>query len=241
MASDPITSSTTTLSLQPPPGTLLQSYNLSLPALSPLQSPTIPQTLKDSFSVRENVFVNEQRAVPLQHHIDSDDARSYHWLLYSNQSLNSPHIPIGTVRLVPPPHYPHPEPGARFEAPHQDVPAPDPKILFNTPLPPHVVDRKTSLHDGIEPYVKLGRLSVVKEYRGKKFADLLIQEALGWAKKKENRGLFSGGEEEREWKGLVCIHAQEGAVKAWERNGFIVDEGMGTWFEGGIRHTPPAD
>jgi predicted GNAT family N-acyltransferase len=38
------------------------------------------------------------------------------------------------------------------------------------------------------------------------------------------------------WNGLVCIHAQEKAVSMWQRNGFVVDEGMGTWFEAGIRH-----
>lgn len=224
------------LAIQTPPGPLLQSYNLALPALSPLQSPTIPQTLKDSFFVRETVFVNEQKAVPLQHHIDRDDARSCHWVLYSRPSSTAAPIPIGTVRLVPPPQWPHPEEGARFEAPDADIPAQDLEVLFNAPLPSYIVDKKTNLHDGTELYIKLGRLCVVKEYRGKKLADLLIQRALSWVKKRENRELVQGVVKEMEWKGLVCVHAQEGAVKTWARNGFVVDEGMGGWYEGGIPH-----
>lgn len=38
------------------------------------------------------------------------------------------------------------------------------------------------------------------------------------------------------WNGLVCVHAQEQVVKAWEKWGFQVDEGMGVWWEEGIRH-----
>lgn len=186
--------------------------------------------------MREIVFVNEQKAVPLQHHIDGDDARALHWVLYTNPSLASAPIPIGTVRLVPAPQYPHPEEGARFEAPAASVPAPDPEVLFNSPLPEYIVDKKTSLHDGIEPYIKPGRLCVMKEYRGKKFADILIQAALNWAKKKDNSELAQGVVGERKWKSLVCVHAQEGAVKTWARNGFVVDRGMGGWFEGGIPH-----
>lgn len=237
MDSDVSFLNTTTISLQPPPGPLLHSYNLAFPALSSLQPPSVPKTLRDSFSVRETVFVNEQKAVPLQHHIDSDDARALHWVLYSHPSSTSAPIPIGTVRLVPPPHYPHPEEGARFEAPLASVPAPDPKLLFTAPLPEYIVDKKTNLHDGIEPYIKLGRLCVVKEYRGQMLADLVIQAVLDWATRIENRVLAQGAKTGgREWKGLVCVHAQKGAVKTWVRNGFAVDEGMGRWFEGGIPH-----
>lgn len=32
------------------------------------------------------------------------------------------------------------------------------------------------------------------------------------------------------------MHAQEYAVGVWERHGFVIDAGMGSWFEGGIRH-----
>lgn len=55
-------------------------------------------------------------------------------------------------------------------------------MLFNVPLPVYVVERKTGLHDGAESYIKLGRLCVVKEERGKRFADSLINAALDWAR-----------------------------------------------------------
>jgi predicted GNAT family N-acyltransferase len=72
---------------------------------------------------------------------------------------------------------------------------------------------------------------VVKEFRGKRLADQLVQMALKWAG--ENPISIDGIPK---WNGLVCIHAQEKAVSMWQRNGFVVDEGMGTWFEAGIRH-----
>jgi len=59
----------------------------------------------------------------------------------------------------------------------------------------YAVDRKTSLHDGVESYVKLGRLCVIKEERGKSLADLLINAALDWAK--ENAAELENGAGER--------------------------------------------
>jgi predicted GNAT family N-acyltransferase len=211
-----------------PPGDLMLRYNLSAPASE--QSPTIPKTFLHALSVREIVFVNEQKAVPLQHHIDRDDARSYHWILYSH---STPPRPIGTVRLVPFPQHPHPEPGSRFEAPSSDTPAEDSSLLFSKSLPENKKDRKTDLHDGIEPIIKLGRLCVVEEERGKGYANLLIQAALTWAR--EHPGKFDKDDVPK-WKGLVCVHARVEAMSTWARNGFELDEGMGTWFEAGIKH-----
>jgi len=189
--------------------------------------------------VRERVFVNEQHAVPIQHHMDRDDARSCHWVLYSTTSSEEQR-PIGTIRLVPYPHYPHPMPGARFEAPSDEVPFDSPEDRFSAPLPKLAVDRATDLHDGIEPYVKLGRLCVLKEFRGKRYADVLIQTALSWAREHSQffmQNLTSDKTlDTPEWKGLVCIHAHIKAVGTWRRNGFAVDEGMGNWFEGGMEH-----
>lgn len=84
--------------------------------------------------------------------------------------------------------------------------------------------------------MKLGRLCVVKEKRGKRFADLLINAALDWAKENTAKVGREVGDEVPKWKGLVCVHAQERAVEVWKRNGFVVDEEMGNWFEAGIRH-----
>jgi predicted GNAT family N-acyltransferase len=203
-------------------------YNLLVAASD--QSSTIPTTFLDALSVREIVFVNEQKAVPLQHHIDRDDARSYHWVLYSPSNLS---LPIGTVRLVPFPQHPHPEPGSRFEASTSSTSPQHPTVLFTAPIPEYKENRKTDLHDGIEPIIKLGRLCVIKEERGKGYANLLIQAALTRAR--EHPEIFEM-EKVPKWKGLVCVHARVEAVITWARNGFALDEGMGTWFEAGIKH-----
>lgn len=70
---------------------------------------------------------------------------------------------------------------------------------------------------------------MVKEFRGKKLADQLVQRALKWAA--ENPISVQGIPK---WAGLVCIHAHEKAVSMWQRNGFVVDEGMGAWGLGGL-------
>jgi predicted GNAT family N-acyltransferase len=188
-------------------------------------------------TVREIVFVKEQKAVTLPHHLDPDDARSCHWVFYapaSEQSLSgdSPLQPIGTIRLVPYPHGPHPERGASYEAPSRYAPVEDSETFFRHPPPKYQVDRATSLHDGKEPYLKLGRLCVVKEFRGKKLGDVLIQAALKWA----SENPYFGKEGTLEWKGLVCAQAQEKAVTTWQRNGFVIDEEMGSWNTVGIKH-----
>jgi predicted GNAT family N-acyltransferase len=95
------------------------------------------------------------------------------------------------------------------------------------------VDRATTFHDGIEPYVKVGRLAVVKEMRRAKMGGLLVRTALEWLR--THPDVF-GDVAGRKWNGLVCAHGQIQARPAWERMGFKVDEGMGTWMEEGIEH-----
>ena len=228
MSSSPI------ILFQPPPGNILLNYNVRL--LSTEQNPNcgIPQTYLDSQTVRESVFVKEQNAVPIKYQQDRDDTRSFCWVLYSS----FPEVKlVGTIRLVPPPHHPHPAPGAKFEAPNEEPPGFGAMMLFShIPLPMYAVDRKTSLHDGVESYVKLGRLCVIKEERGKRLADLMVNAALDWAKESAEEIGKGLGEKIPRWKGLVCVHAQEKAVGVWQRHGFVIDQGMGSWYEGGIRH-----
>lgn len=224
--------STTCIALQSPVGETLRLYNRSISATQ--QLPSIPPAFCDSMVVRECVFVDEMKAVPLVHHMDTDDARSWHWTLYTSPvAEESKSQPIGTIRLIPFPHYSHPEPGAKFDPPPPDTPIVGAETFFSTPPPTYAIDRATSLYDGVEPFLKLGRLCVVKEFQGRKFADWLVQTTLNWAA--ENPTSFHK-EGMPEWKGLVCIHAQEKAVSMWQRNGFVIDEKLGTWFEAGIRH-----
>ncbi|RDW94464.1 acyl-CoA N-acyltransferase (Nat)-1 [Coleophoma crateriformis] len=231
----------------------LDDYKSGVP--SSQQPSTIPKVFKDAMEVREKVFVEEQ-GVQLSNEFDSDDARSCHWVIYA--SVNTPTqpqqtdaegkitqrkqsitetVPIGTIRLVPFPHEPHPEPGSvyTFDATTSSVPK-------------FTIDRPTTYHDGKEPYLKLGRLAVIPEFRGHKLAGLLVNAAVAWAQQNPTAfnpsvaevGMDQLGAETigdiPVWKGLICAHAQEQVVKVWERWGFNVDEGMGTWYEEGIKH-----
>ncbi|TAQ90350.1 hypothetical protein B7494_g1335 [Chlorociboria aeruginascens] len=227
--------------------------------LQPSQQPAhIPKTFLDAMEVREQVFVVEQ-GIPLESEYDPDDSRACHWVIYASvNSITEPERkdavgniikaqksstqtkPIGTIRLVPFPHEPHPEPGSSYFL-----------DALNTnselSLPPFIVDRATTYHDGKEPYIKLGRVAVVKEFRGTGIANILVNTALTWARQNPRffnptkcMGMEKTGassiEEIPVWKGLMCVHAQEQVANAWAKWGFYIDGGMGTWFEEGIRH-----
>ncbi|KAK3320531.1 hypothetical protein B0T19DRAFT_242520 [Cercophora scortea] len=119
---------------------------------------------------------------------------------------------------------------------------------------PFSVDRATAFHDGVEPYVKLGRLAVLKEFRGAGIASQLVHEAIDWMRKHptffnpsvaalgfeqlgmEDNSHGLGRDVPPKWRGLICCHAQESAVKVWAKHGFQVDESMGKWTEEGIPH-----
>lgn len=156
------------------------------------------------------------------------------------QKIDKPK-PIGTIRLVPFPHSPHLEPCSSYAADAleaaSDAESSDP--------PPYIVDRTTTYHDGTEPYIKLGRIAVLKEFRGSGIAKVLANAAMEWAQQNptffnpstESVGLkLSNTGELPEWKGLMFVHAQEQVTKAWGKWGFRLDEGMGTWVEEGINH-----
>lgn len=85
----------------------------------------------------------------------------------------------------------------------------------------------------------IGRVATRKEYRGRGYGRVLIEEALGWA------GVHAGnmvgdwvdkGGERGLWRGLVLIHAQV-EVEGWYASiGWRTDEGLGRWDEEGIQH-----
>ncbi|KAE8446300.1 hypothetical protein EG329_012386 [Mollisiaceae sp. DMI_Dod_QoI] len=238
----------------------LDGYDPKLP--SSQQPDNIPKTFLDAMEVREEVFVKEQ-GVPLDNEFDSDDPRACHWVIYASvntttqaeQTDENGNIitrkksvtksqPIGTIRLVPFPHPPHPEPGSSYVA---DALETDPDRDFSKP-PPYIVDRATTYHDGHEPYIKLGRIAVLKEFRGAGIARLLESAAMTWAQQNPtyfNPSITAVGMDSMNasrldalpvWKGLVCVHAQEQVAKTWAKWGFRRDEGMGTWMEEGIPH-----
>jgi len=214
----------------------------------------LPKTFIDAIEVREQVFVDEQGCA-LENEVDADDSRSCHWVVYASintttqeeevdvegnivkpkQSITRS-TPIGTIRLVPFPHSPHPEPNSTWAPPTTVGP------------PPYIFDQATTYHDGKEPYIKLGRIAVIKEFRGMGIAKMLASAAISWAQQNPTYfnpsvavlGLEKLGasslEEVPVWKGLMCAHAQEKVIKTWEKLGFKVDEGMGKWIEEGITH-----
>lgn len=227
-----------------PPGDAIAHYTRTSPAHA--QAGTIPSTFIEAMNVRESVFVHEQK-VPLENEFDHDDARSYHWVVYASVSNPSRSggrkgsqtstVPVGTIRLVPPPHPPHPTPGSK-----------------------HMIDNAeggdatqseavvTSWHDGKEPYVKIGRLATMKAYRGLGLARLLMDTAMQWASKNANailpplsptgreKAKLANGVGELRWNGLILLHAQKEVENFYRRQGFVVDEEMGSWIEEGIPH-----
>ncbi|KAG6009989.1 hypothetical protein E4U54_008438 [Claviceps lovelessii] len=236
------------------------------------QPSTVPKTFLDAMEVRESVFVEEQQILP-ENEFDADDARSCHWVVYASvnkmeeaevcdghgniiqpRRSSTRTTPIGTIRVVPFPHEPHPKPGAEYwngklsSTGNRDTASSSAATSSTAATISTGRNRATTFHDGREPYLKLGRLAVAKEYRGNGLSTLLVQTAISWLK--SNPSFFDpsitelglkqvGASTEADipkWGGLVCVHAQQHVVKAWEKWGFVVDQEMGSWWEEGIPH-----
>ena len=159
-------------------------------------------------------------------------------------------LPVATLRLIPPPHGPHPAPGSV-----DGVGGKWPSGSTEGKVHDH---HATAMHDGREPYVKLGRLATLKEYRGLGLGRMLVNSALDWAarnaetlrpdaasgktefvgegvarERETAQGILGAGEE---WKGLVLVHAQTEVQGFWRSFGFERDEELGVWVEEGIDH-----
>ncbi|ESZ91529.1 putative acetyltransferase, GNAT family [Sclerotinia borealis F-4128] len=169
---------------------------------------------KDSCHIREQVYVHEQQAVPLVHHLDNDDARSVHFVIYAPiitpvastiTNTQQEHIPVGTIRLLPYPDHIRPLPNSRIITALPDAEISPPSHLFFQSHPPYQIDKASTLYDGIEPYIRLGRLAVLPEYRGQGYADSLIQVAMKWAAEHPKFSYEMLSEEEKkevpEWRG----------------------------------------
>ncbi|ROT36408.1 hypothetical protein SODALDRAFT_282307 [Sodiomyces alkalinus F11] len=248
------------------------------------QPHNVPKCFIDAMQVRNAVFVDEQK-VPPENEFDQDDPRSCHWVVHASVSevvqeerlddqgniiqprrRSTRSVPVGTIRVVPFPHEPHPAPNGVYWngvltgrvaddgetiIPEEKKTGPTIKghSLYTDRIPLMLRrDRATDLHDGREVYVKLGRLAVLPDYRGNALSKLLVRQALSWLR--AHPDYFNAGAAELAsygvssrcdgaapyWDGLVCVHAQEAVVPLWERCGFRVDEGMGRWMEEGIWH-----
>ncbi|KAF4550637.1 Hypothetical protein D9617_16g014250 [Elsinoe fawcettii] len=264
---------TTFVSLQTPLHATASLYDSS--KRHDAQKHDIPETFLDAMSVREEVYVDEQH-VPLDNEFDNEDAQSYHWVSYASIATTSPSpttelrtdphvlangststtshddpaakqrkgsaskLAVGTIRLVPPPH--------SHESHNQ---GPD---MSGADLPLDQAEARGCLRRGAEPYVKLGRMAVLKPYRKLGLSSLLLNAALQYAashpdeilpplsptaaeqKKLELEKEGKGGEVVTRWEGLVLVHAQVGVERLWKAWGFVRDETMGMWDEEGIQH-----
>ncbi|OJI96767.1 hypothetical protein ASPVEDRAFT_48876 [Aspergillus versicolor CBS 583.65] len=229
-----------TSTIIPPPG----SQPLTLPTPQTPSPPTNPPFFNDALSVRLEVFVDEQKC-PAEFEIDDDDARSWQWVLYhsnpeSGSGSEEKVVPVGVVRLVPPPH-----------ASHEGFVAAFAPADANTDADTAARDVTAAGYDlDHEPYIKFGRVAVVSSHRGNGLARQLMETAMGWAE--ENAGAITAAFEgvfnrERErlgltperapgWKGLALVHAQVEVEGLYKRLGFVTDEDLGRWVEEGIEH-----
>ena len=230
-----------------PQGDSLANYDRH--KLSSAQPAEIPKIFKDCMQVREEVFVDEQE-VPLENEFDNDDPRSYHWVVYASvptvafddhgrKHSEGGQVPVGTLRLVPPPHPPLSEPGSHHKTDNAE-----------TKESAYKGDNEQASFDyGHEPYIKFGRLAILKPYRGLGLSSLLVQQAEDWARKHaeevspeqkavEREIATVGGEEvkSQRWEGLVFVHAQAYLERMWSKFGFKKDVSMGVWDEERIKH-----
>ncbi|KAL1989697.1 hypothetical protein VTN49DRAFT_6894 [Thermomyces lanuginosus] len=222
---------TFTTRLQPPP--LTTSTTILYPTPENPDPATNDPVFSDGMRIRHAVFVEEQHC-SAENEIDSDDERSWQWVIYASKNTHSPgqdesnrleSFPVGIIRLVPPPHAPH-------EALLQDT------TSKNTNLPKYDFSH--------EPYVKITRLAVLPDFRGHGLSKLLLRTAEDWAR--DNRGAINemlrrvardeGQEDQgiKEWNGLVGLHAQVQVEEMYRRAGYETDHHLGTWYEEGILH-----
>ncbi|RDW89826.1 GNAT family N-acetyltransferase [Aspergillus mulundensis] len=227
-----------TTALLPPPGAtrklILPTRTIPFPAAN-------PPVFNDALAVRFEVFVDEQKCPP-EFEVDEDDSRSWHWVIYDTEAENpgaeeagiepkTIRIPVGVLRLVPPPHASH--------------------DAFVAVYAPGTSDTGRDLTaDGYdlehEPYIKFGRVAFLAAYRGCGLARRLMETAMAWAEENPqeiNKAFLEvyqreGGDASKPpaWKGLTLVHAQVDVEKFYGKLGFETDESLGSWVEEGIEH-----
>lgn len=204
-----------TTAMQPPPG---KGASLSLPSPGPNNSN--PPIFNDAMTVRVRVFVDEQN-FPAEVEMDDEEARSWHWVLYASEPGKAK-IPVATIRVVPNPHPAH-------------------ELLTHPDTAPASLPKYDWTH---EPYIRLTRVAVLSEYRGKGLGRVLCETALAWARehaKEINEAAAELAAENevvdvKQWEGLVIVHAQTAVEEMYRRVGFETDPSLGKWDEEGVPH-----
>lgn len=207
-----------TTEIQPPPG---RETKLALPGYTA----TNPPVFNDAMIVRMRVFIDEQKC-SADAEIDEDDSRSWQWVLYASESDSESETkkPVAVIRLVPPPQPPH-------------------ALLTH---PEAASTQKLRKYDWThEPCIKLTRVAVIPEYRGKGLGRRLVEIALAWASSHAREideaaasiiALSNENASFKKWEGLVLVHAQADVEKMYSGLGFRTDETLGKWDEEGIEH-----
>jgi predicted GNAT family N-acyltransferase len=172
--------------------------------------------------IRKHVFVDEQHC-SADAEIDSDDTRSWHWVLYDTSTESS--TPVGVIRLVPPPQTPH----------------------AHLTEPPAAVAQTVPEYDWThEPCIKLTRVAIMPAFRGLGLGRRLVETALDWAAMHVAEideaavQIAVKGKSpvatQKPWQGLVLVHAQVDVEAMYAGLGFETDEALGRWDEEGIEH-----
>lgn len=189
-----------------PNGTLTKSPNYT--------GPPAPRIFHDAVVVRGPVFIVEQECNP-EIEMDADDAISWHWVIYASlsDSDGSPEVPAATLRLIPAQAHTSSDDEHAVEGPNYE---------------------SSKLWDHKEPYLTIGRLATRKEFRGRKYASVLVEASMKYATEHPQDMVKDEGL--AQWQGLVIIHAQIHLERFYGTLGFKADEGLGTWYEDGIEH-----
>ncbi len=88
--------------LQTPPGDIVAPHGFPADP----RPEGAPKIFLDAMEVRVKVFCDEQKC-SLEAELDEDDPKSWHWVAYSTGG-SGPDEPLSVIRIVPPPHGPHP-------------------------------------------------------------------------------------------------------------------------------------
>ncbi len=183
----------------------------------------VPQSFIDAMIVREAVYVKEQN-VPLENEVDDLDQHSYHWVAYA--SIPTKGRPASSDGSPP----------RKMSTTSTKIPIGTIRLVQSGPWDKTM--QKTN-----ESYVKLGRLAVIKEFRGTGISHLLINTALDFIRSypaqmipPEKSSISEVSPSQPTFHGLVLVHSQVGTQKIWARHGFELDEAMGKWDEEGIEH-----
>ena len=160
--------------------------------------------------------------------VDDHDGLSWHWVIYASPDSGreaeeqdrkgdkrEEEVPVATIRLIP-------------AQAHADA---DVDGLKAVDGPDYAGSR---MWDHKEPYVMIGRLATLEEFRGKGYGKVLVETAFEYAAGHASE--MVADKEVGVWRGLVLAHAQK-RLEGWYKGfGLERDVGMGVWEEEGIEH-----